>query len=132
MMEIVNGKFFRGFLASSDISTAAAIPLFDGDGNAITLKAGERPIIYEALLSNGATASIITVFADTDGSGTLTAGEELFAASLAINANAAFPNANGYIMGRISNGAAVNKLMAVASAASVGSRITILGNIINN
>lgn len=132
MMEIVAGKYFRGYLASSDISTAAAIPLFDADGVAITLAKGERPVIYEGIISNGATASIITIFADTNGNGSLDAGEELVAANLPTNGVAYAPAASSYIMGRQSNGAAVNKLMAVASVASVGSRITVIGNIINS
>lgn len=132
-MEIVAGKFFRGYLASDDIATAAvAIPLFDSDGIAITLKKGERPIIYEGLVSNGATAATVTVFADTSGNGSLDAGEELFAATLAVNSLVAFPQAQGYVMGRQSDGANVNKLLVKGSAASVGTRVVIIGHIINS
>lgn len=131
-MEIASGRFFRGFLASSTLATDALIPLFDENGVAITLAKGERPIVYELLISNGATASSVTVYADTNGSGTYDAGEELLVANLAINANVMYPNAQGYLAGRVSNGAAVNKLRAVASANSVGTTISIIGQIINS
>lgn len=131
-MDITSGSYFRGFLASSTLNVDAAIPLFDENGNSITLAKGQRPIIYESLVSNGATACAVTIYADTNGDGAYTAGEELVVVNLAVNGNAALPNAEGYIAGRPSNGAAINKLRAVASAASVGLTITLIGQIINS
>lgn len=131
-MDITSGRYFRGFLASDALATDTAIPLFDENGVATTLAAGERPIIYESLISNGATAAKVTIYADTNGGATYDAGEELIVANLAINAYAAMPNGDGYIAGRQSNGAAVNKLRAVASANSVGTVITLVGQIIKS
>lgn len=131
-MEITSGRYFRGFLASDTLAADTAIPLFDENGIATTLAKGERPIIYEALISNGATAAKVTIYADTDGGATYNAGEELVVVNLAVNAYGAMPNGDGYIAGRQSNGAAVNKLRAVASANSVGTAITVVGQIINS
>jgi hypothetical protein len=132
MHDFSNGKYVSGFLASNDISTAAAIPLFDANGNAVTLAVGERLIIETVSLNNGATASKITLFADTNGGGTLDAGEELYAATLAANSNNS-PTLNMPILGRrIGATTAINKLFAVASAASVGTVVFINGQIVTS
>lgn len=131
MYDLPNGKYFSGYLASNDISTAAAIPLFDADGNSLTLAVGERPVIQTISLNNGGTASKITIFADKNAGGSLDAGEELYAASLAANSNNS-PNLDHTpVMGRrIGPLATNNKLFAVASAASANTVIVINGTII--
>jgi hypothetical protein len=131
MMDIAQGKFVKGYLASNDLTTAAAVPLFDADGNSVTLAAGERVVIYAAILSNGATASIITLFSDADASGAMNSGEEIVSAALAVNTAFSFPAAEGFALGRRATSTANSgRIMAVASAASVGQKITLIGQII--
>lgn len=127
-----SGKYFRGFLASDTLNVDAALPLFDMDGVAITLAKGERPVIEEIEITNGATAAVVTIYADTDGSATYQAGEELFVCNLPVAGQASFPQAGGVLAGRVSDGATKNKLRAVASAASVGTKINVIGAIINS
>jgi hypothetical protein len=124
------GKWVRGYLASSDISTAAAVSLFDADGNAVTQTVGTRLIITSLEIRNGATASIITLFADTDGDGALDSGEELWSGSLAVNGGLEMSFLDGLASRKLA-ASNVNRLMAVASAASVGTRINLVGRIIN-
>lgn len=127
-----DGQYVRGYLATNDLTTAAAIPLFDANGASVTLQKGQRLLVDELLIANGATASIITVFGDTNGNGTLDAGEELVSVSLGVNLQTALPSASGTIANRqIGATAAINKLLAVASAASVGTRIVLVGRIVN-
>lgn len=134
MMDITAGRYFRGFLASDTLHTTdTAIPLFDQNGNSITLAAGERLIIYECFVSNGATAAKYTIYADTNGNGSYDAGEELIVAGLGVNGVTAFPQAQGYVASRLTTIiAATNKLRATASADSVGSSITIVGHVIKS
>jgi hypothetical protein len=101
------------------------------DGTARVLATGERLVIHTIALNNGATASKITLFCDTDGGGTLTAGEELYASSIGINGNNS-PTLTALVGRRVGATAAINKLLAVASAASVGTVIVINGEIIKN
>lgn len=126
------GQYFRGYLASDDITTAAVIPLFDINGGSITVPIGKRPILTSLFLNNGATASILTLFADTNGNSALDAGEELISSSLAANGNLSFVD-DDVIPGRTIAAGSPNKnvLMVKASAASVGSRIIVIGRIIN-
>lgn len=126
------GQYFRGYLASDDITTAAVIPLFDINGVAITVPIGKRPILTSLFLNNGATASILTLFADTNGNSALDAGEELISSSLAANGSLPFVD-DDVIPGRTIAAGSPNKnvLMVKASAASVGSRIIVIGRIIN-
>lgn len=131
-MDITSGKYFRGYLQSDALNVDTAIPLFDENGIAITLAKGERPVIYELLVSNGATTCAVTVYADTNGNAALDAGEELARFTLAANGQGALPSASGFVAGRQSDGATKNKLRAVASVASVGLSITIIGHIINS
>lgn len=132
MLDIPNGFYVSGYLASDDISTAAAIPLFDGNGVSYTLSPGERLIIASVSINNGATASVVKIFADADGDGALDAGEELYAASLAAKAQAS-PNLAQPIYSRqIGATAAINKLFAIASASSVGTIIVLNGYVIKS
>lgn len=126
------GKWVRGFIASDTLNVDTAFALKDGNGNAVTLAKGERFILEEGLVSAGATACKVTIYSDADGSQTYTAGEELFAANLPVNGSVFFPSANGIVFGRTSDGANVGKIRAIASAASVGTVITIVGRIIGS
>lgn len=123
-----NGRYVRGYLASSDITTAVDVPLFDRDGIAYVLQVGERLVLDFLSLNNGATASIITLFADKNGGGTLDAGEELYSASVAVNAQNFMDDAE-IVLPRLT--AAGGKLKVVASVASVGSRIIVVGRVVN-
>lgn len=127
------GQYFRGYLASDDITTAAVVPLFDNQGVALTIPLGKRPIITTIFLNNGATASILTLFADTNGDSLLTAGEELMSANLAANGSLPFVD-DDVIPGRTVTAGSPNKnvLMVKASVASVGCRIILVGRIINS
>lgn len=125
------GTYVRGYLASDDISTATAIALFDADGIAYVQPVNTRLIIDNVVISNGLTASTVTIFADTNGNGTLDAGEELFSASLAINGFSSLGN-DGAVASRRLGTSSKNKLFAVASAASVKTRINLVGRVINS
>jgi hypothetical protein len=131
--EIPAGKWVRGFLASDTLNADTAIPLVDANGVAVTLGKGDRFVLEEALISNGATAAKYTLYCDADGGGTYTAGEELFVTLLAVNSPGFFPAAgNSVIFGRQSDGANKGKIRVIASAASVGSSLTLIGRIINS
>lgn len=130
--QIPAGIWVRGYLQSDTLNADAAVPLVDANGVAITLGKGQRFILEECLLSNGATAAAITVYSDANGGGTYNAGEELVSAILPVNGVAMFPNAGSVVFGRISDGANNGKIRAVASAASVGTRINLIGRIINS
>lgn len=131
MLDQPSGEYFRAYLASDDLSTAAAIPLVDRDGNTRTLVTGERIVISSLTINNGATASKVTIFQDADGDGAVDAGEELYAASLGANGQAAGYFEEVGLMGKrkpASNG----DLKAKASIASVGTTIIITGVIHNS
>lgn len=123
------GKWFYGFLQSDTLNTVADIPLFDANGNTITLAAGDRPVITEIFLSNGATACKLTVFQDMDNGGTVTAADPAFAATLAANTWAGM-NFSSEFRGRVATSALLGKLKAIGSAASIGCVIHIVGKII--
>lgn len=123
------GEYVRGYLASSDITTAVDVPLFDRNGNARVLQVGERLVISFLSLNNGATSSIITLFADKNGGGTLDAGEELYSASVAANAQNFMDDAELHAPKLTAVG---GKLKVVASVASVGTRIIVVGFILNS
>lgn len=132
MYDVPTGKYVRGYLASSDISTAAIVPLFDANGAAYTLLVGERLVIDSLSLNNGATASKITVFSDANGNAALDAGEALYTATLPINGQSS-PNLLTPILSRqITPAAANGVLYAVASVASVGSVVFLTGHIITS
>lgn len=127
MSFLTAGKYVRGFLGSDTLNVDTAIPLLDANGATVTLGAKDRLVILELLLTNGATASVVTVYSDANGSSTYNAGEEFLVANLAANEAINFPAAKGFVMGR--QGGAPR---AIASAASVGTKINLVGVIINS
>jgi hypothetical protein len=127
------GMYVRGYIASDDLRTATPIPLFDADGISVSPAnyLTRRMIIDNLLLANGGTSSVITVFADTDGNGSLASGEELVSVSLPANGQVVFPVA-GALASRKFAASNVNTLYVVQSVASAATRITLVGRIINS
>lgn len=123
------GKWFYGFLQSDTLNTATDIPLFDANGNAVTLATGDRPVITDIMLGNGATACKISVFQDMDNGGTVTSGDPVFAAPLPVNGSLV-ANLSSELRGRVATSALLGKLKAIGSAASVGCVVHIIGKII--
>lgn len=87
MQDRPQGKYVYGFLASDNLTASAMIPLFDADGNSVTLAVGERLAITALSLNNGATSRKLTLFVDRTGDGVLNAGEAIHAAFVAAKAN---------------------------------------------
>ncbi len=129
MYESPNGEYVRGLLLSDDITTPVDVPLFDRNGNARTLKAGERLVLNFISLNNGATASVITLFQDNDGGGTLTSGEELYRASIGIAAQNFLDAGELHLKPLTATG---GKLRVIASVASVKTTIVVIGFILNS
>lgn len=128
MYDLPNGEYFRVYLASNDLTTAADLVILDRDGNPRPLAAGERPVIEFLGINNGGTAAVITIFQDNNGGGTLDAGEELYRTNLLANAQGfmdAFP-----LLGKKAASATNGKLKAVASAASANTTIIATGTIL--
>lgn len=132
-MAFPDGTYVRGYMASNDLTTAVPIPLFDANGTAYVIQPGKRLLIDELLLANGAVASVITVFADVNGNGTLDAGEELISMNLGVTFANAFPSAGlGPVASRVIGATTlINRLMVVASIASASTRIMLIGRIVN-
>lgn len=126
------GKWFRGYLSNDALNTDAAIPLFDEDGTTLTLLLNQRLLVQSITITNGATASIITIYTDRNGNAAYDAGEELVVANLPVNGSIVTPANDAFNVGSQSDGSAKGKLRAVASAASVGTRITVIGRILSN
>lgn len=126
MYDFPAGEYVRGFLSSNDLTTAAAIPLFNSQGVSRTLGARERIVIASLALNNGGTASVLTVFCDVDADGTVDTGEGLYAASLAANGNNS-PNLEDPLLGVFGFAPSVK-----ASAASAGTTVVLVGTIIKS
>jgi hypothetical protein len=132
MLDIPGGEYVRAFLASSDLTTAAAITWLDRDGVTRVIASGERVIISDIVLNNGGTASVIQIFQDQDGDGAVDAGEELFAASLAANGQTSASLISPIQTARKSATANNGKVKAIASAASANTKIVLIGWIVNS
>lgn len=131
MYDLPSGVYFRAFLSSSDLTTAAPLVLLDRDGNTITLTLGQRPIFNSIVFNNGGTASIITLFQDANGDGVVDAGESLYAANLPANAQS--PGYFGEVGLHGKRLPAANGLLKVkASAASANTTVIVTGIIANS
>ena len=118
-----SGEMVRGILQSGDITTAAPVVLYDqATGAAVTLATGNVFVIYAILVSNGDSASVITIFDDADGDGVVDTGETIFKQSMAANVLSGFTFERGFGLTRVPK--------AKASAASANTSITILGEVI--
>jgi len=127
MTDVPSGEMIRGFLASSDISAGVTVPLFDRNGVSRALVAGERLILTDVFVSNGATASIITLYQDNNGDAAVDAGEALFAGSYGINGSSTV-DLNIFINLAPQVATLTNGLLKVrASTSSVGTRIFVSG-----
>jgi hypothetical protein len=128
MYESPNGEYVRGYLASDTMNADADIPLFDRDGNARVLKAGERLVLNFITINNGATAATVSLYADKNGGGTVDAGEELYRAAVAVNAQNFMDSGELHFPKVTATG---GKLRVHAAVASVGSTIVVIGFILN-
>lgn len=128
MYESPNGEYVRGYLASDTMNADADIPLFDRDGNSRVLKVGERLVLNFITVNNGATTAVVTLYADKNGDGAVTAGEELWRSSNVVSGQT-FLDAGEIHCPKLT--AVGGKLRVHASAASVGSTIVVIGFILN-
>lgn len=126
--EITAGQWVRGYLQSDALNTDTAIPLVDANGVAVSLLKNQRFVLEAAIINAGATSCAITIYSDANGGATYNAGEELVSVILPVNGIAEIHDTP--IFGRNSDGVNQGKIRAVASAASVGTRINLYGRII--
>jgi ABC-type proline/glycine betaine transport system ATPase subunit len=131
-MDIPAGDYVRAFIASSDLTTAAAVTFLDKDGNTRVIAAGERVVLTDIAINNGGTASIVQVFQDQNNDGAVTAGDELYAANLAANSQNSVPFATPIFSLRKSATAANGKIKVIASAASANTKIVLIGFVLNS
>jgi hypothetical protein len=128
MFDNASGEYVRGFLASDDMTTAVEVPLFNKQGVARVIAAGERLVIGQLIVNNGATVATFTVFSDATADGIVDTGETLFAGIAPVNgsldANPLFP-----LIGIRSATIGV-KTKIKASVASVGARVTLVGMVV--
>lgn len=126
MYDLAAGNYFRMFLSSDDLTTASDVTLLDAQGNTLIVAVGERVVITDIAINNGATASVVTIFVDTDDDGTVDAGESLYAASLAIKGGVSSSFFTPLQLPRKPT-ATAGDVKVKASAASVGTTVILTG-----
>lgn len=127
MIDFPSGETFRSYNASDTFSTVADIAFLDRDGVARLIATGERVIIGDIVINNGATASIYTIFQDANGDGLVTAGDQLFRVALPIDGQAVV-NFAACLNARPKVSTVANGIIKViASAGSVGSTVILAG-----
>lgn len=124
-----SGKRIHAFLGNI-AGTDTVFSWYDDDGNAYTLKNGDRIIIDALAVVQGAASVTTTVYFDYAGTGAYvaTSGEEVFVGALAIGAGLVFPIAAS--MGGKRNMNGVVNLRAVMSATSAGATINVTARVI--
>ena len=76
-----HGSQFRIVFSSADVTTAAAITLFDCDGTSRALAATERFIIDHIQMNKASGTTIVRLFDDIDADGVIDTGELLISFS---------------------------------------------------
>jgi hypothetical protein len=133
MQHFPAGKYVRGYLLSNDMTTAVDVPLFDADGNTVTPLVGERLIITELLINNGATQATFTIFTDINYNGAVDAGEALYRVTLVADDTGGFTGMSfdGLAGAAIkASPAGSGKVRVVASIGSVGASVMFVGKLV--
>lgn len=135
-MHVPAGTYFRGHLVTPTNATGIfLIPLFDGNGNVLTIPQGQRPIISALAVSLTGVTGLMSVGLDTNGDGTL--GQSLFAAEINTSAGNIVPYTGeaalyGKTIGAAGSANPINTLvLSVPLGASVAT-CTLLGVLINS
>ncbi len=80
-MAFPNGDTFHGEILGVNVSSITPVVLYDNNGVARTLGAGER-IIVKSYVINTAGAAVVTIFSDFDGGADIDSGEVIAIAAL--------------------------------------------------
>ncbi len=75
-MDLQSSQSVFGSLSSANATTAAAVDLTDGDGNAVALAPNHRVVITDIVIVVGADMRV-DLFSDANGDGSVAAGERL-------------------------------------------------------
>jgi hypothetical protein len=132
---MANSNFVFGNFVQSvlELTTTAdtAFTLRDANQNPISMSlyVGYRIVVDSLIVTNGATAQVLTIYIDKNGNGTYDAGEELIIFDLAANQVASVPHGTftGVVLGTVASG--VGLLRAVEGTNSTPCYITMSGRL---